>query len=134
MPLPIIMSGPDFPGVTKPKSGPYKIPLTPSNQIMNIVVTPAVYSAFAPADQWRVSAQRNGSNPAGAYPINIISLESIAQQKMDTAINTPPHYFILNVSMLKTLTKNLTYTLRITLTDNNGVIKALAPNTSIMII
>lgn len=134
MPLPIIAPAPKFPGVPKPSSGPYKISLNPSNQILNMVITPAVYAIFAPTDQWRVSAQRNGGGAAGPYPASIISLESITQQKMDKTINTPPNYFSLNVSMLKTLTKNLTYTLRVTLTDSNGVVKALAPNTSVMII
>lgn len=134
MPLPIITSAPGFPGVTKPKSGPYKIPLNSANQTLNMVITPAIFAIYSPTDQWRISVQRNGSGPAGPYPVNVISLESIEQQKMNTAMNTPPNYFNLNVSMFKTMIKNSNYTLRITLTDSSGMVKALAPNILIMII
>lgn len=127
MALPIISSRPEFPGVPKPATGAYKIPVTATNQILQMLITPAIYAVFTPTDQWQVSVQRGGGT------VQIIFLESITQATMDKAFKSTPSYYSLDMRMFKSLVKNTIYILRVSMTDSTGKIKALAPNLNIIL-
>jgi hypothetical protein len=68
MPLPLIGSKPYFLNTPNPSPAPYAVSLPRNSIILGWALTPAVIQALVPGCIIRVTLQRAGNSPSGAYP------------------------------------------------------------------